>query len=303
MIKVTVILLTYNHERFIAQALESVLAQQTDFPFEVIISEDYSTDRTREIALAYHQRDPALVRLSLSANNENTNHVFTRAWYAARGQYVAMLDGDDYWTSPHKLQRQASFLDGNPACVISFHQVRTLLSDGTYARRPYTSTSLATVTHLDDLLEDNYIAGCSAMIRRNSVREFPAWYYAAQFGDWPLYLLAAQNGAICFLPECMGIYRYHGGGLWNRLDRLQQLAATISFLRSIRRAFDPHRDRIVKRSIGRLEYDLAAAYLAAGRTSEAIGSALRSYAAAPGRRDVPQRRLTSLVRQMAAGRR
>ena len=95
---------TYNHERFIAQALESVIAQRTDFDFEIIVSEDCSTDSTRQIILDWKARYPDRIRLILSDRNVHSNEVVARAFRAARGTYVALLDGDDFWTYSKKLQ-------------------------------------------------------------------------------------------------------------------------------------------------------------------------------------------------------
>src|SRR5512133_148878 len=121
MIKVSVLVMTYNHEKFIQQALDSVAMQATNFDYEILISEDCSTDRTREIVLEFQKEHPDKVRLLLSKTNVHSNQVVVRGIRAAQGQYLAMLDGDDYWTSPTKLQKQADFLDGHPECSLCFH--------------------------------------------------------------------------------------------------------------------------------------------------------------------------------------
>ena len=122
--KVSVLVMTYNHEKFISQALESVAMQETNFEYEILISEDCSTDRTREIVMDFQKAYPEKVRLLLSEQNIHSNEIVVRGIRAARGQYIALLDGDDYWTSPHKLQKQADFLDRHPECSLSFHNAR-----------------------------------------------------------------------------------------------------------------------------------------------------------------------------------
>src|SRR5215210_6358212 len=109
--RVSVVVVTYNHEKFIAETLNSILGQITDFAFEVIVSEDCSTDSTRRILMEYCDANPKTVKLVLSRENLNTNFVLERAVRAAAGEYIAIVDGDDYWISKHKLQRQADFLD------------------------------------------------------------------------------------------------------------------------------------------------------------------------------------------------
>src|SRR3954469_6898978 len=118
--KVSIIIVTYNHDKYVIQALESILAQKTTFPFEILISEDCSTDKTREIVMQYAERNPERIRLFLSECNINTNFVVSRAIAAARGDYLALLDGDDFWISEAKLQQQAEFLDQRPEFSLCF---------------------------------------------------------------------------------------------------------------------------------------------------------------------------------------
>ena len=101
--KVTVLVMTYNHERFLSQALDSVVEQRVGFDHEILVSEDCSTDRTRDIVVAYSRRHPDRIRPILSETNLASNEIVARGIRAARGEYLALLDGDDYWTSPHKL--------------------------------------------------------------------------------------------------------------------------------------------------------------------------------------------------------
>src|SRR5687767_3231308 len=129
-IRVSVLLVTYNHERYIAQALDSALAQEALFGFEVLVSEDRSTDRTREILLDYQRRHPDRIRLLLSEQNLCTNEVTTRAIAAAQGEYVASLDGDDWWSATDKLRRQVEFLDAHPECALCFHDVDVVYENG-----------------------------------------------------------------------------------------------------------------------------------------------------------------------------
>ncbi len=103
-LRASVLVMTYNHAGLIRQALDSVLMQRTSFDYEIVISEDRSTDGTREIVTEYQRRFPNRVRLLLSAENLNSLAVVSRGIRACRGEFVALLDGDDYWTDPAKLQ-------------------------------------------------------------------------------------------------------------------------------------------------------------------------------------------------------
>ncbi len=127
---VTVILVTYQHERFLTQAIESVLAQRTHGAWELLISDDASTDGTRAIVERFVAQHPNRVRAFFSDRNLNSNEVTLRALRAARGRFVAFLDGDDYWTSNDKLQQQVEFMDQHARCTMCFHNVAVFRDDG-----------------------------------------------------------------------------------------------------------------------------------------------------------------------------
>ncbi|MBN2466214.1 glycosyltransferase [candidate division WOR-3 bacterium] len=111
---VSVHMLTYNHEPYIAQAIEGVLMQETDFPFELVIGEDCSTDRTREIVLAFQKKHPETVRVITSERNVGPSANELRTDKACRGKYLAYCEGDDYWHHPLKLQKQTDYLEAHP---------------------------------------------------------------------------------------------------------------------------------------------------------------------------------------------
>ena len=138
--KVSVLITTYNQEDFIAQAVGSALMQTVDFPYEIVIGEDASTDQTREIVLRFQQKYPDKLRVLLrdAADAERDRAAglggkgsFVNCLAACKGQYVALLDGDDYWSSSHKLQKQVDFLDQHPDFAISFHNAKAIIDDGT----------------------------------------------------------------------------------------------------------------------------------------------------------------------------
>jgi glycosyltransferase involved in cell wall biosynthesis len=229
-VKVSVCLITYNHEEYVDQSIDSVLAQATSFPFEIRIGEDGSTDRTREIVQSYGKRFPEKIRLNLQETNRGLLRNFLSTFESCRGEYVALLDGDDFWTDPSKLQKQADFLDQHPLHSICFHQTQVLLADGRLCDVDYTRPNDVRIDSIEGLFETNFIATSSAMLRRTAVPEIPEWYVTSPWEDWPLYLLFADRGGIGYLPEAMSVYRSHGRGLWSGLDRHAQLEAVIGFL-------------------------------------------------------------------------
>ena len=236
---VSVLVVTYNHARFVRQALDSALAQRLPQPFEVLVSEDCSTDGTREIVQEYAKRHPHLVRLLLSERNLHSNEVVARGVRAARGRYVAVLDGDDYWTSDDKLGAQVAFLDVRPDVTICFHNVQVVDEHSQTTGRLWNAPGQPEVSGLHELLRGNFIATSSVVYRRAAVSEIPAWYGGFfPVTDWPLHVLYAREGRIGYLDRTLGAYRLHGGGLFSTLGEREKLEANADFYRRLR-AFSP----------------------------------------------------------------
>ncbi|HKF04097.1 MAG TPA: glycosyltransferase [Candidatus Sulfotelmatobacter sp.] len=214
--RVSVLVMTYNHERYISQALDSVLVQQTSFDWEVLVSEDCSTDQTRQIVKEYADRHPGLIRLILSEKNLHSNEVVARGILAAEGQYLALLDGDDYWLTSDKLQNQVDFMDRHPESTVCFHQ--SVVHDER-TQRPdwyWTPPHQKEISNLQDICMDNFIATSSTMFRRRAIQRPPEWYIAFfPITDWPLHILYAEQGTIGYLPKTMSVYRYHEGGAYS----------------------------------------------------------------------------------------
>lgn len=227
--KVTVILVTYNHERFVQQALDSVLMQETGFPVDVVVLEDCSTDRTREILIAYQRAHPTRIRLVLAEFNRCDNLAIMNAIQACTSPFVALLDGDDYWTSPHKLRRQVDYLEREPGCALSYHNALLVYDDSAREPRPALAADQKATSTLVDLLESCFVPTCSAMFNRRCLDDLPASYVDDQCGDWSLFLHAAQHGHLGYQSDVMAVYRQHSGGFWVGQGRLAQLERVIQF--------------------------------------------------------------------------
>lgn len=234
--KTSVLIITYNQERYVAQALDSALMQRTREPFEIVVGEDCSTDRTREILLAYREKHPETVRLLLHDRNVGMNRNFAQTLYACRGKYVAILEGDDYWISPGKLQRQADFLDTRPECAGVFHNV-WVIYEGQQGRDHlfHAGGGLKPFHSLADILSSNFIPTCSTMFRRGLFDELPDWFYDMPMGDWPLHVLNAQHGLYGYIDEVMASYRVHGEGAWSKASRAESILRSIPAAEAINR--------------------------------------------------------------------
>lgn len=263
--KVSVLVMTYNHEKFISQALESVAMQKTNFEYEILISEDCSTDRTRQIVLEFQKAYPENVRLLLSEQNIHSNEIVVRGIQAARGEYIALLDGDDYWTSPHKLQKQVDFLDSHPECSLCFHNARIFHEADGREGRNWTPPGHKEISTLDDIWMGNFIATCSTMFRRGLIGEIPVWYNDFfPITDWPLHILNAEHGKIGYIDEVMGIYRYHPGGLYSPFSETKKQQETLKFYHTMNKNLNYRYDRIVRVAISKYFFEWAEEYRARG---------------------------------------
>jgi hypothetical protein len=143
------------------------------------------------------------------------NSNFVATYERCRGQYIALLEGDDYWTDPDKLQKQVNFLDTHPECVTCFH-LADILDQPTGVMYPakYTPPVRKPMYTLDDILmHGNFPPTCSTMTRNHVFAHFPAWFWESILGDFQYYVLIAQTGNIGFLNESMAVYRRHKGGV------------------------------------------------------------------------------------------
>lgn len=215
----SVFMVAYNHEKYIRQAIESALTQKTDFPFEIVIGEDCSTDNTRAIVSDYEQRYPEKIRVVKSERNVGALANAIRTMKACIGKYVAFLEGDDYWSDPHKLQKQVEILEANPRLAGCFTNAEERFEDdGEKASYLYCNFPNATAIGFKDLSLGNLMPTCSVVYKNNLFDGFPDWYYNLKMGDWPLHLLNAQFGDFWYYPKVTGVHRHHSKGIWMLQD-------------------------------------------------------------------------------------
>ncbi|MEZ6068435.1 MAG: glycosyltransferase [Planctomycetaceae bacterium] len=211
---VSVMVLAYRHQDYIDLALRSILCQQTDFPVEVLVGEDCSPDATRDRIRAIDAESPGRLTLHLHERNLGMAGNFLHLLNAAQGKYVAILEGDDYWTDPLKLQRQVDVFEQHPEWAICFHRVQLVNDRGEVTGAKPAAADFPTVTGTDDLLRNNFISTPSVMFRNRLFDRFPEPLLKLPMLDWPLHLLNAQRGQVGFLDQSMAAYRDHAGGQW-----------------------------------------------------------------------------------------
>lgn len=224
---------TYNHSKFVAQSIESVLAQETEFQYVLTIIDDCSTDGTQDIVRSYAERYPNQIRTVLSPVHIGIIHkdrVSLKALERSEAKYIALLEGDDYWIDPLKLKKQVAYFEASPECAICFHNAVMLREDSDEPPRQVCPPDQRQRSTLEDILKENFIPTCSVMFRNGLLSKWPGWLYDLPFGDWPLHVLNAEHGYIGYINEVMAAYRVHGGGSWSSLALERQLPHLIKFL-------------------------------------------------------------------------
>lgn len=237
-VKVSVCMVTYNHEQTIAQAVESALAQQTTFGVEIVVGEDCSTDGTRAILEDLATRHAPRLRVRLAEQNRGGGVNFRETFADCHGQYIAMLEGDDYWTHPLKLQRQVDALDARADWALCFHPAKCLYEDGLTGSEFYPPDWSRPEATIVDLMSGNFIATASVVFRNRLFGPFPPWFAELSIGDWPLHILNAAHGNIGFLPDVMSVYRIHARGAWSGRDLASNLTTIFKMFRFVDRHFD-----------------------------------------------------------------
>ena len=223
-VKVSVICITYNHAPFIRDALDGFVMQKTNFPYEVIIHDDASTDGTADIIREYAEKYPDIIKPILQTENQWSRGISISrnyTWPRIRGQYVALCEGDDYWTDENKLQRQSDFLDTHPDFSICFHPVVKRWQDASKPDTIFPSAKehfYKNTLDINHLKRRNFIATGSVMYRWCLNNDYDRCPSGITPGDWYLHLLHAQHGKIYMLPSVMGVYRKHSGGIWIGAD-------------------------------------------------------------------------------------
>ena len=251
---VSILCTAYNHEAYLRDALDGFLMQKTDFPFEILVSDDASTDSTAAIIREYAERYPDIVRPFLLTENlfSRGGNLYTDVLYpAARGVYAAFCEGDDFWTDETKLQRQVDYLRAHPDCAAVAHNTTLHYCDGAHPDRPLIPTAGDRDLDLKTLLSGTSYSfhTSSLMARLSLIKDPPDFYRVAQqygFLDYALNLLLGIQGRVHYLDRTMSVYRISSGaGAWStgvdgQARQYRKLRRFILGERDMLRAFLPH---------------------------------------------------------------
>jgi glycosyltransferase involved in cell wall biosynthesis len=269
--KVSVVMITYNHEKFIAQAIESVLMQKTDFPIELIIGEDCSKDGTRAIVRRYAEARPDVIRAFLHEHNVGANENSRTVRAACRGKYIAWLEGDDYWTDQGKLQKQVALMDLNPQysmCGTAARQV-VMLPDGQEREVGlFPPWSTKRLYNLEDVLTEHPFKTLTFVLR-NGLVEFPDWFQRAGYGDMCVLALYAEKGPVAYLDDVTATYRIHDGGIWSGSSASERCKTSRGTLDLLNDYFSGHYIKVLRNRDFRISERICLEAACEGRGREA----------------------------------
>lgn len=217
-VMVSICCLVYNHEPYLRECFDGFLMQKTTFPIEILVHDDASTDHSADIIREYTAKYPGIFKPIYQMENQYSKGVPISATYQfprAKGKYIALCEGDDYWTDPFKLQKQVEFLEANSEFSLCFHNVKIWKQKEGMLVDDFITRDVPSETDIYELAKGNFIHTPSVVFRKNQeVLDIFKKMTNITVGDFPLWLLNAQYGKIYKYTDCMAVYRY-GSGIWS----------------------------------------------------------------------------------------
>jgi glycosyltransferase involved in cell wall biosynthesis len=203
---VSVAITAFNSADWLPRALDSVLAQRANFPFEIIIGDDCSQDATVSVANSFRERYPNVIRVLERSKNLGIQRNYYETFEQCRGKFIAWLDADDYWTDADKLTVQVETMESDDSINACGHFVRWVSNTGEVKRDRYPSIAPGQYG-LEEIIRHNFLPSLSVMFRNGIHRDLPEWYFdLAPTTDWPIWVLAALSGSIVLLDRVMADY-------------------------------------------------------------------------------------------------
>lgn len=254
---VSVCMITYNQEQFIQQALYSVLDQECSFGVEVILNNDYSSDKTDLLIRSVVENHPKgkLINYKNNPSNLGMMENFLDALRRCSGKYIAMCEGDDYWLDTYKLQKQIDFLESNSEFVLTYHPVKILYPDGKLKRdSKFEQIMKKSESNIYDLASlGNYIHTPSVVFR-NLLRSLPDSISQSPIGDYFIWILIAESGNIKKLDDLMAVYRF-GVGVHSSQTKIRKIISFKKVLELLSNSIsDPCVKSILSNRILAIEY-------------------------------------------------
>jgi glycosyltransferase involved in cell wall biosynthesis len=248
---VSICCITYNHELYIREAIDSFLMQETNFDFEIVISDDCSTDRTAQIISEYVKKAPNRFNFQTSKHNIGSENNFKKTLSLCKGKYIAICDGDDYWTDRNKLQKQVDFLEQNKEFVLNCH--RTLFyyqkNDSFEEKDEHLFNKTNNLIITIDNLFNPFIIPTNSIVFKKDVIEFKKLSTKKNVKDIFLFSMLLDKGnGICF-QDNMSVYRVHESGIWSMQSEEKKLTENAYTALSLHQYFKRKHNSIILLSL------------------------------------------------------
>ena len=219
-ILVSIFCITYNHEKYIVDALKSFLMQRTNFEFEILVHDDASTDNTANIIREYAKLHNCIKPIFQKENqySQGRDIIMSHLYHKRKGKYIALCEGDDYWTDPYKLQKQVDYMEDHPKCSLCFHAAAIVNTNkqltGNFIR-PY---HISCIVPIERFIEDGAAIICrteSMLFRAKSMEGINKVFSSKSFGDWLWQLFLATKGDVYYIDKVMSAYRIGVPNSWS----------------------------------------------------------------------------------------
>lgn len=218
----SILCITYNHEKYISKAIKSFLEQETSFDFEIVIGEDCSTDNTLEVILEFQKNHSKIIKIIKSEKNIGVTKNFRRTLAACRGKYIALCEGDDYWDDPKKIQTQVSFLESNPEYVLTYHDTHSI-DENNKITNDLSKKGINFDVSGSELIEAPSISTLTTCFR-NKIKEIPDEFNSAPIFDICLWSLLGHHGSGKYIKSIKpSIYRIHNGGIFSSKNKSEKI--------------------------------------------------------------------------------
>lgn len=247
--KLSIAVTTYNHEQFIAQALDSILSQDVDFSFEVVVGEDHSTDNTRKIVEDYKQKHPNIIYLLRQEKNLGYVKNFDLTLKACTGEYICIFDGDDVML-PGKLKKQVALLDAHPEFALVGHNVRAFDSKSGKTNRIIKPNHKRDFYTIEDLIVyGSFFANCSKVFRKKYLPADGIDHSIMVIADWYITLMIVDTHKIGFIHEVLAEYRVHSESIMQKLKGKQDFEDKMFILNKLNKKYDHKYERLFKNQL------------------------------------------------------
>jgi glycosyltransferase involved in cell wall biosynthesis len=252
LIKVSVLVPTYNHAPYIEECIKGILVQKVNFEIEILIGDDESSDGTTEIIEKYSKIDNRITLVKGSRKNViyvngevSPKRNYLELLKRSKGKYIAICEGDDYWVDEYKLQKQVNFLDSNEDYSICY--TNSYIKNNEEITKSNKEKCIKTVYTIEDLLQENFIMTNTVVIRNDYNYDYlPKWFFEVSIiCDWLLYVILLNEKKIKYLDIVTGVYRIHGGGIYSPKIRAYRLIDTYNILNAFNKYYNYKYNNII----------------------------------------------------------